>query len=167
MQKNIDRTYVIAPQVQEQNNRRFWVISLAVLIGIVLLAYLFEKTEVQMYAISSVVLLIFFYFQSIKSKNANAWQDWPSIHLTNEKIQIKQANSLLWSKNIEQINSAVVEMNSVLFFSSKALLIMCNDNDSYYISIPKPYSIEAPIESIAADINQRVKRCSESMSSCI
>lgn len=167
MQKNIDRTYVIAPQVEEQNNRRFWFISLAVLVGIGILAYLFEKTEVQMYAISSVVLLIFFYFQSIKSKNTSALPDWPSIHLTNEKIQIKQANSLLWSKNIEQINSAVVEIKSLLFFSSKALLIMCNDNDSYYISIPKPYSIEAPIESIAADINQRVKRCSESMSSCI
>ena len=166
MQKNIDRTYVIAPQNEERNNKRFWGIALAALLGLVLLAYLFETTELRAYAISSVVLLVFFYFQSIKPKNTNAWQDWPSIHLTNEKIQIKQANSLLWSKNIEQINSAVVEVNTLLFFSSKALLIRCNDNDSYYIYVPKPYSVEAPVESIAADINQRVKHSSKLGSRC-
>ncbi len=41
MQKNIDRTYVIAPQNEERNNKRFWGIALAALLGLVLLAYLF------------------------------------------------------------------------------------------------------------------------------
>lgn len=161
MQNNFDRTFKIAPHLNQKDSQKFWAFSLVVLIGQLSLAFVMGNSEFQAYAISAVVLFILIYFQSLKSRSLVEARDWPCIMLSDRGLQIRQVGSLLWSKKFEDVSSAEVEDKQLLFFSSKALLIKCSDNDSYYLNVPKPYSEEESIESIAQEINQRVRSYSE------
>ncbi|MCB1825281.1 MAG: hypothetical protein KDJ54_12175 [Candidatus Competibacteraceae bacterium] len=58
------------------------------------------------------------------------------IYINNEMLIIKNKESILWSKEIKKISSIEIEKAKGFFsFVSRAMLLRCNDGDSYYIPL--------------------------------
>ena len=151
-----NQTFTIAPQYNLKNFQNYWGVAMVSILVCFVIAYLSDSKAFQSYALGGGVVFILIYFQSIKSRNAEQQKGWANILLTDGQLKITQDNSLLWSKEIAQLKSVELELKRFLSFSSKGLLIKSLDDGSYYINIPKPYSVEAPIELVVDEINKRI-----------
>lgn len=66
-------------------------------------------------------------------RSDNLLGGWPTLILSEEKIQVRHGDALLWSKSIELVSEVELEQQVGVF---KSLLLKCSDGDSYLQSLP-------------------------------
>jgi|GEM_PF-3258691 len=81
---------------------------------------------------------------------------WPSILLTEDKLKIRQEDSLLWSKGYSEVDSVKVEKKSFFGISQNAILIQCKDKDSYYLNVAKKLDSGLDVDQIAHAIKEKI-----------
>ncbi len=136
--------FVIGPEYKQQSVKQIWGIALSLCVVLPVIAYYMQSLDPLIYGFTYIGLYVLF---SVNSR-------WPRICLAEDKLTIKNGDSLLWSKDICNIVSVEVEHKTFLFFKSKALLFKSRDGDSYYINVPGGFSETYTVEDIADTINE-------------
>jgi len=122
----------LEPKVRKENSSFKWkyiaFISSTIVIGVLWGDIVEENLLVFSLIWLGVATMIF-----PNRRSDNLLGGWPTLILSEEKIQIRHGEALLWSKSMQLVSEVELEQQVGVF---KSLLLKCSDGDSYLQSLP-------------------------------